>query len=75
MLLYVHNKTCQRDNMPKLDADDEQEKIDAMVKQYLDDGGEVTTFEKYARSENIEYTGGWGKKRKKTIDPDNGANG
>jgi len=40
-----------------------------MVKAYLKEGGEVTVCEKYARSENIEFTGGWGKKRKKQIVP------
>lgn len=48
----------------------EQQKIDDMVKEYFDTGGKVTVFEKYARSEDIEYTTGWGKKRKKTPNSD-----
>ena len=42
-----------------------QEQLDEMVKEFLTTGGEVTQCEKYARSEDIEYTHGWGKKRKK----------
>ena len=47
------------------EIDIEAQKINEMVKAYLKEGGEVTVCEKYARSENIEFTGGWGKKRKK----------
>jgi hypothetical protein len=45
-------------------AEIEKQKIDKMVQEYLKEGGEVTVCEKYLRSENIEFTGGWGKKRK-----------
>ena len=45
------------------------ENIDQYVKQFLENGGTVTKCEKYARSEEIEYTVGWGKKRKKQVDP------
>ncbi len=51
-------------------AEAEQQKIDNMVDEYLNNGGEVTVFEKYARSEDIEYTTGWGKRRKKTPNSD-----
>lgn len=45
------------------------ENIDQYVKEYLEKGGTITKCEKYARSEEIEYTVGWGKKRKKQVDP------
>jgi hypothetical protein len=54
-------------NDKELEAEIEKQKIDEMVKAYLDNGGEVQVFEKYARSENVEYTVGWGKKRKKVV--------
>jgi hypothetical protein len=61
-----------QDKQDKKDAAQaaEQQKIDNMVQEYLDKGGEVTVLEKYARSEDIEYTVGWGKKRKKTPNSD-----
>lgn len=49
---------------------DQDEELDRMVKDFFDSGGTVTKFKKYARSEDIEYTTGWGKKRKKSVDPD-----
>ena len=39
--------------------------LDQLVQDYLKKGGTITQCEKYARSEEIEYTVGWGKKRKK----------
>lgn len=48
----------------------DQETVDALVKKFLEDGGKVTKCEKFARSEDIEYTVGWGKKRKKTPNSD-----
>ena len=45
-------------------AEIEKQEIDQLVQQYLEKGGEVTVCEKFARSEHIEYTVGWGKKRK-----------
>ena len=45
------------------------ENIDQYLKQFLENGGNITKCEKYARSEDIEYTVGWGKKRKKQVDP------
>ena len=50
------------------EQDINMENLDQMVKDYLKNGGTVTECEKYARSENVEYTGGWGKKRKKQVD-------
>ena len=47
-----------------------QEYVDEMVKEFLESGGKVTKCEKYARSEDVEYTVGWGKKRKKTPNSD-----
>lgn len=44
------------------------ETLDQQVKDYLEQGGTITKCEKYARSEGVEYTNGWGKKRKKTVD-------
>ena len=48
------------------DEDIDLENLDQYVKEYLANGGKVTQCEKYARSEDIEYTVGWGKKKKKT---------
>lgn len=56
--------------MASREQDIDMENIDQYVKQYLENGGKITECEKYARSENIEYTVGWGKKRKKVVDPD-----
>ena len=50
------------------DQDIDLYNLDQMVKDYLNKGGTVTECEKYARSEGVEYTGGWGKKRKKQVD-------
>ena len=47
-----------------------QDQVDEMVKEFLENGGKVTKCEKYARSEEVEYTVGWGKKRKKTPNSD-----
>ena len=47
-----------------------QDRVDEMVKEFLENGGTVTKCEKFARSEDIEYTVGWGKKRKKTPNSD-----
>ena len=59
-----------KQNKKNAELQAEQQKVDNMVQEYLDNGGEVTVFEKYARTENIEYTTGWGKKRKKTPNSD-----
>lgn len=43
----------------------EKQELDKLVKEYLKKGGEITQCEKFARSENIEYTGGfWGRRKK-----------
>lgn len=47
------------------EQDIDLENLDQLVEQYLENGGDITVCEKYARSEDIEYTVGWGKKRKK----------
>ena len=47
------------------DEDIDIENLGEYVKEYLASGGTITECEKYARSEDIEYTVGWGKKRKK----------
>ena len=51
------------------EQDIDLENLDQLVEQYLKNGGDITVCEKYARSEDIEYTVGWGKKRKKQVDP------
>ena len=51
------------------EQDIDLDNLDQLVEQYLENGGTVTKCEKYARSEDIEYTVGWGKKRKKQVDP------
>lgn len=48
----------------------DQETVDDLVKEFLENGGAVTKCEKFARSEEVEYTVGWGKKRKKTPNSD-----
>ena len=50
------------------DQDIDLENLGEYVKEYLASGGTITECEKYARSEDIEYTVGWGKKRKKSVD-------
>lgn len=50
--------------------DDDMDEVNQLVEQYLKEGGTITKLEKYARSDEIEYTVGWGKKRKKVVDPD-----
>jgi hypothetical protein len=51
------------------EQDIDLENLDQLVEQFLENGGSITVCEKYARSEDIEYTVGWGKKRKKQVDP------
>lgn len=51
------------------DQEIDLENLDQLVKQFLDNGGTITECKKYARSDDIEYTVGWGKKKKKTVDP------
>ena len=51
------------------EQDIDLENLDQLVEQYLKNGGDITVCEKYARSEDIEYTVGWGKKRKKQVGP------
>ena len=56
--------------MSSHNEDEQEQELKRMVKEFFDNGGTVTKFEKYARSEDIEYTIGWGKKRKKSVDSD-----
>jgi hypothetical protein len=43
---------------------------DEMVAEFLANGGKVQVLEPYARSENVEYKGGfWGRRKKKEEDP------
>lgn len=51
------------------EQDIDLENLDQLVKDYFARGGVITECEKYARSENVEYTVGWGKKKKKVVDP------